>query len=64
MRPTYSQLKGTDFKIAKHDSKMKTNKRKVEERREIREAATRNTAKCVISELRGKGHKAEENTEN
>ena len=28
---------------------MKRNKRKVEERREIREAATRNTAKCVAN---------------
>ena len=47
MRPTYSQLKGKKFKTARHNNKMERNKRKIEETREIFEAATWNIAKCV-----------------
>lgn len=39
MRPTYSQLKEKDFEIARHESKMERNKRKIEETLAICEAA-------------------------
>jgi len=39
MRPTYSQLKDKDFKVARHESKMERNKRKIEETLAICEAA-------------------------